>query len=126
MTNSISEAIADIKNGKMVIVVDSEDRENEGDVVMAAEKITPDAVNFMITHCKGLICVPLTHARLEKLNLVQMVRKNEEYHNTKFTISVDSMPTTTGISAYDRYETIRDLINEEKKTEHFRRPGHIF
>src|SRR3989338_8433042 len=101
MFNRIEEAIADIQNGKMVIVVDDHDRENEGDLVVAAEKITPETVNFMITHARGLVCVPMTGERLDELELRQMVEVNRETMRTAFTVSVDAQPrhgVTTGIS----------------------------
>jgi len=126
MADQIADAINDFRNGGMIIIVDSEDRENEGDVVMAAEKITPDAVNFMITECKGLICVPLASERLSNIKLQQMVDNNLDYHQTKFTVSTDSIRTTTGISAFDRAATIADLADFSLPAEHFRRPGHIF
>lgn len=124
--DTIESALSDLKKGKFVIVVDDENRENEGDVVIAAQKITPNAVNFMLTHCRGLICVSLPTNRLAELKLDQMVASNNERHQTKFTISVDSIRNTTGISAYDRSDTILDLVNPKKMDLDFRRPGHIF
>ncbi|MBL8993712.1 MAG: 3,4-dihydroxy-2-butanone-4-phosphate synthase, partial [Spirochaetia bacterium] len=124
--NTIQEAIEDIRNGKMVVVVDNEDRENEGDVIMAAEKVGAEHVNFMVTHCRGLICVPLMAERIEQLRLEQMVRENQEFHRTRFTVSVDSVRTTTGISTFDRMATIQDLANPHCDYQIFRRPGHVF
>lgn len=125
--NSIPEAIDDIRWGKMIIVVDDEDRENEGDLVMAAEKITPEAVNFMTTHGRGLVCVPLTTKRLAELDLNPMVNNNTARLGTRFTVSVDAFDgTTTGISAHDRAITIRKLVNPATKPSDLGRPGHIF
>ena len=124
--NTIEEAIAEIKAGRMVVVVDDEDRENEGDLVMAAEKVTPEAVNFMIRHGCGLVCVPLTAERLEQLDLPQMVSHNTDSHQTAFTVSVDAAAVTTGISAYERAETIRALVDPATGPSDLRRPGHIF
>ncbi|MGM0437416.1 MAG: 3,4-dihydroxy-2-butanone-4-phosphate synthase, partial [Bacillota bacterium] len=100
--DNIEEAIKDIKKGKMVIVVDDEDRENEGDLLMAAEKATSEDVNFMIKEARGLVCAPLTKDRIEELDLPQMVKDNTDSHNTAFTVSVDHKDTTTGISAEER------------------------
>ena len=125
--SKIEEAIDDIKNGKMVIVIDDEDRENEGDLTMAAEMVTPEAINFMATYGRGLICVPMLGERLDKLNLPLMVSNNTASLSTAFTVSVDSLiGTTTGISASDRSNTIRALVNDETKPEDLGRPGHIF
>ncbi|MGE5371881.1 MAG: bifunctional 3,4-dihydroxy-2-butanone-4-phosphate synthase/GTP cyclohydrolase II [Solirubrobacterales bacterium] len=126
MFNTIEEAIADIRNGKMVIVVDDEDRENEGDLIVAAEMATTKVVNFMATHARGLICMPMTGDRLDALGIGQMVRENTDNHETAFTVSVDYTTTRTGISAHERADTIRALINPEVKAPDFRRPGHIF
>ncbi len=127
MLNKIEEAIEDIKNGKMIVVVDDEDRENEGDLLMAAEAITPDAVNFMAKYGRGLICVPLDEERAKKLELKLMVDNNTDRYGTAFTVSIDSKEgTTTGISAFDRAKTIKDLTKEDGRGENFRRPGHIF
>jgi len=126
MFNSIEEAINDIKNGKMVIVVDDEDRENEGDLIIAAEKATPEMVNFMATHARGLICVPMEGSRLDELDIKPMVMNNTDNHETAFTVSVDYKTTTTGISAHERAETIKALISMDSKGSDFRRPGHIF
>ncbi|MDD4050755.1 MAG: bifunctional 3,4-dihydroxy-2-butanone-4-phosphate synthase/GTP cyclohydrolase II [candidate division Zixibacteria bacterium] len=124
---SIEEAVAEIRDGKMIIVVDDEDRENEGDLVMAAEKATPEAVNFFTKHGRGLICVPLMPERLEKLELEAMVQRNTALHGTRFTVSVDAIEgTTTGISAFDRAVTIKRLIDSNARPADFGRPGHIF
>jgi len=126
--NSIEEAIEDIKAGKVIIVVDDEDRENEGDFVVAAEKITPDIVNFMATHGRGLICAPLPEKRCEELDLELMVGNNTALHATPFTVSVDlnGHGCTTGISASDRAKTIKALVDPNTKPEELGRPGHIF
>ncbi len=127
--NTIKEAIEDIQNGKLVIVVDDKERENEGDLVIAAEKITPEFVNFMITYGKGLVCVPMTGERLDDLGLRQMVDANNESMRTAFTISVDAshkFGVTTGISPADRARTIEVLINPKSKKEDLATPGHVF
>lgn len=126
--NTIDEAIEEIKKGNFVIVVDDEDRENEGDLIIAAECITPDKVNFMETHARGLICTPITKERAEELDLPMMVANNTSIHATPFTVSIDLLThgCTTGISAYDRAQTILALTREETKPEDFGRPGHIF
>jgi 3,4-dihydroxy 2-butanone 4-phosphate synthase/GTP cyclohydrolase II len=125
--DSVEEAIRDIRDGKMVIVVDDEDRENEGDFILAADKVTPEAVNFMATYGRGLICVPMTGDRLDRLGLGPMVRDNTARLGTPFTISVDAKQgTTTGSSAHDRAETIRVLIDPDAKPDDLARPGHIF
>lgn len=127
--STVEEAIQDIKNGKMVIVADNEDRENEGDLVCAAEKITPEIINFMVKEGRGLICATLTPERTKELNLEQMVHSNTESHNTAFTVSVDASAkfgVTTGISAYDRAATIKVLVDKNSKPSDLRRPGHIF
>jgi 3,4-dihydroxy 2-butanone 4-phosphate synthase/GTP cyclohydrolase II len=126
--NTIEEAIADIKAGKVVIVVDDEDRENEGDFVTAAENATPEVINFMATYGRGLICAPLTEARCDELNLDLMVGKNTAPHETNFTVSVDLIGhgCTSGISASDRSKTMLALINPDTDPEELGRPGHIF
>lgn len=124
--NTIEEAIEDIKEGKMIVVVDDEDRENEGDLIIAAEKITPEAINFMAKYAGGLICTPIVNERLDELNIELMVKENTESHNTAFTVSIDGVNTSTGISAYDRCETILSMLNSNSSPEDFRRPGHIF
>ncbi|MFN3872687.1 MAG: bifunctional 3,4-dihydroxy-2-butanone-4-phosphate synthase/GTP cyclohydrolase II [Ignavibacterium sp.] len=124
---SVEEAIEEIKNGKVIIVVDDEDRENEGDFICAAEYVTPDIVNFMVTHGKGMLCVALSKKRLDELNLPLMVDSNSALHGTQFTVTVDAIEgTTTGISAADRALTIKKLVDENSKPEDFARPGHIF
>lgn len=126
--NTIEEAIEEIKNGKVIIVVDDEDRENEGDFICAAECVTPEIVNFMATHGRGLICAPLIQDRCEELKLELMVGKNTATFETPFTVSVDLIGhgCTTGISAHDRFKTIRALVNPETRPEDLGRPGHIF
>ncbi len=124
----IEDAIADIRDGKIIIVVDDEDRENEGDFICAAEKITPEMVNFMVREGRGLMCAPLTVERCEELGLKMMVGDNTSTHETPFTVSVDLLGhgCTTGISASDRAKTIQSLVNPETKPEELGRPGHIF
>lgn len=125
--NSIEEAIEDIKQGKIIIVCDDEDRENEGDMIMAAEKATPEAVNFISKYARGLMCTPLSTDWLEKLKIDQMVSHNTARMGTRFTVSVDYLQgTTTGISAYDRSATIKALADNNTPPEDFGRPGHIF
>jgi 3,4-dihydroxy 2-butanone 4-phosphate synthase/GTP cyclohydrolase II len=126
--NTIPEAIEEIKNGKVIIVVDDEDRENEGDFVCAAECVTPEIVNFMATHGRGLICAPLIEDRCEELSLELMVGRNTAAFETPFTVSVDLIGhgCTTGISAHDRFKTIRALVDPETKPEELGKPGHIF
>ena len=128
MLNRIEEAIADIKKGKLVIVVDDEDRENEGDFITAAQNATPEIVNFMSTHGRGLICVPLTEERCDALKLHPMVTDNTSLHETAFTVSIDLLGNgcTTGISAHDRSKTILSLADKNTKPEDLGRPGHIF
>ena len=127
--DSIESAIEDIANGKMVIVLDDEDRENEGDVVMAAHFATPEAINFMIKHAKGLVCLPATDPILNKFELKQMVPTNKEKLKTAFTVSIDGAQhhgVTTGISASDRAKTIQLLISPTSTTDDIVTPGHIF
>ncbi len=126
--NSIKEAIEDFRQGKIIIVVDDEDRENEGDFITAAELITPEKVNFMATHGRGLICASIPEQRCAELNLQLMVGKNTSLHETPFTVSVDLIGhgCTTGISAYDRAMTIKALVDDDTKPEDLARPGHIF
>jgi 3,4-dihydroxy 2-butanone 4-phosphate synthase/GTP cyclohydrolase II len=125
--DSIEEAIADVRAGKMVVVLDDEDRENEGDLVMSAQMVTPEAINFMRKHAGGLICVPLVGARLDELHIPQMVRDNTAVHETAFTVSVEARGmTTTGISAHDRAATVKRLLDPEAKPSDFLRPGHTF
>lgn len=126
--NTIDEAISDIRDGKLLIVVDDEDRENEGDFICAAELITPEIVNFMATHGRGLICVPLPEERCEELDLQMMVGKNTSFHETQFTVSVDLISdyTSTGISTHDRAATIKALVDPATTPGQLGRPGHIF
>ncbi|MCP4176969.1 MAG: bifunctional 3,4-dihydroxy-2-butanone-4-phosphate synthase/GTP cyclohydrolase II [bacterium] len=125
--NSIPSVIEDLKNGKMVIITDDENRENEGDLVALASKTTPEVINFMATHGRGLICVPITSDRAEALDLKKMVPQGEkDKYKTAFTVSVDAKNTTTGISAFDRARTVEKLINPSAKGEDFVLPGHIF
>jgi 3,4-dihydroxy 2-butanone 4-phosphate synthase/GTP cyclohydrolase II len=126
--NTIEEAIEEIKNGKIIIVVDDEDRENEGDFICAAEAITPEIVNFMAKHGRGLICCSITEERCEELGLEMMVGKNTATYETNFTVSVDLIGhgCTTGISAHDRFKTIRALVDPATKPEELGKPGHIF
>lgn len=126
MFDTIESAIEDIKNGKMVIVVDDEDRENEGDLVMSAEKVTSDHVNFMIKYGRGLVCVPMMGERLKKLNIGKMVFDNTDKKETAFTVSVDHKNCKTGISAYERALTIKMLIDDESMPDDFTKPGHVF
>jgi len=128
MLHTIEEALEDIKQGKLVIVVDDEDRENEGDFVAAAACVTPEMINFMSKHGRGLICAPITKDRAQELKLNLMVEHNTVLHQTPFTVSVDLLGhgCTTGISAYDRAKTVQALINPETKPEDLGRPGHIF
>jgi 3,4-dihydroxy 2-butanone 4-phosphate synthase / GTP cyclohydrolase II len=125
---AIEEAIADIRDGKFIIIVDDEDRENEGDLAIAAERITPDAVNYMATHARGLVCVSTEGWRLDELGLNPMVNENTSSFGTAFTVSIDAVGhgVTTGISAFDRATTIRMLCDEHAKPGHFARPGHTF
>ena len=123
---TVEEAIDEIRNGNMIIVVDDEDRENEGDIIVAAEKCTAEHVNFMATHAKGLICTPVEGYILDRLKIGQMVTNNTDNHETAFTVSVDAVSTTTGISAYERWETVKKIIDPEARPEDFRRPGHVF
>ena len=126
--NTIEEAIADIKAGKVVIVVDDEDRENEGDFVAAAEMVSPQMINFMAKEGRGLICTPMIESRCNELGLNPMVTNNTDPHHTNFTVSIDLIGegVTTGISAADRAKTIKAMINPAKKAEDFARPGHVF
>ena len=126
MFNTIDEALADLKLGKIVIVVDDENRENEGDFIVLAEKATPQAINFMATHGRGLICTAITEDRAQKLNLQPMVDVNTDPHGTAFTVSVDHKTNATGISAFERSITVTSLIAEDSVPEDFKRPGHTF
>lgn len=124
--HTIEEALEDLKAGRVIIVVDDEDRENEGDFVALAEKTTPEVINFMIMHGRGLVCTPITEERAQQLDLPPMVTNNTDRHGTAFTISVDAFSTTTGISAFERADTIQQLIDPRRQAGDFRRPGHIF
>ncbi|MBS1646303.1 MAG: bifunctional 3,4-dihydroxy-2-butanone-4-phosphate synthase/GTP cyclohydrolase II [Bacteroidetes bacterium] len=126
--DSVESAITDIKNGKLVIVVDDEDRENEGDFITAARNVTPEIINFMATHGRGLICAPVSEEITRKLKLEMMVSSNSSLHETPFTVSIDLLGNgcTTGISASDRAKTVQALINPNTKPEDFGKPGHIF
>jgi 3,4-dihydroxy 2-butanone 4-phosphate synthase/GTP cyclohydrolase II len=125
--NSVDEILADLSAGRMVLIMDDEDRENEGDLIMAAERATPEAVAFMIRHTSGIICVPMEEPSLARLDLPQMVAVNSESHRTAFTVSVDLRAgTTTGVSSVDRSATIRALANPDSTSADFARPGHIF
>ncbi len=125
--DSVEDAIIDIRNGKIVIIADDEDRENEGDLVCAAQCVTPEIINFMTTKGRGLICTTVDHATAQRLNLHKMVEENTESHGCAFTVSVDAKyGTTTGISAADRAKTIQTIVDENSKPDDLRRPGHIF
>ena len=124
---SVDQAVSEIAKGRMVIVVDDEDRENEGDLIMAAEKATPEAINFIVRHSSGIVCVPLTAQRLEELQLPMMVRDNTARLSTAFTVSVDALEgTTTGVSANDRWVTVQRLVSPDTRPEELGRPGHVF
>jgi 3,4-dihydroxy 2-butanone 4-phosphate synthase/GTP cyclohydrolase II len=124
---TIDEAIDEIRAGRMVIVVDDADRENEGDFIMAAEKVTPEAINFMVTHGRGIVCLPVTEQRLDELRIPLMVTKNNESHGTAFAVSIDVRGrTTTGTSAFDRFETVRAMTEPGTKPEDIHMPGHVF
>lgn len=125
--SKVKDAINDFKKGKFVIIVDDKHRENEADLVLAAEKVTPQKINFMIKNARGLVCVPMLGKRLDELKLPLMTKKNTELHKSAFTISVDAKKgTTTGISAFDRARTIKALIDKNTKPDDLARPGHIF
>ena len=128
MLDTIESALEDIRKGKLLIVVDDEDRENEGDFVTAAANVTPEVINFMSTHGRGLICASITEERCAELNLQPMVSDNTSLHETAFTVSVDLIGhgCTTGISAHDRAKTIQALVNKDTMPEDLGRPGHIF
>ncbi|RSD24963.1 bifunctional 3,4-dihydroxy-2-butanone-4-phosphate synthase/GTP cyclohydrolase II [Mesobacillus subterraneus] len=126
MFDPIEEAIYELMQGKPVIVCDDEDRENEGDFVALAEKATPDVINFMATHGRGLICVPIETELAQKLDLMPMVSRNTDPHGTAFTISIDHKYSTTGISAFERSATVLSMLDPESKAADFKRPGHIF
>ena len=124
---TIPELIAEVAAGRMVVLVDDESRENEGDIIVASDSITDEHVTFMMNHARGLICVAMPGERLDELDIPMMVPRNTEYHKTAFTVSVDYIPgTTTGISASDRAKTVRALVSSDAKPDDFARPGHIF
>ena len=123
---TVEEAIEEIRNGNMIVVVDDEDRENEGDLIVAADKCTSEHINFMATHAKGLICTPVEGFILDRLKIGQMVVNNTDNHETACTVSVDATSTTTGISAFERCQTVKEMIDPNSKPEDFRRPGHVF
>ena len=123
---TVEQAIEDIKHGKMIVVVDDEDRENEGDLIVAAETVTPEDINFMATYAKGLICTPIDGKRLDELDILPMVANNTDNHETAFTVSIDAFDTETGISAFERCQTIKKLLDPKSKPSSFRRPGHVF
>ena len=124
--NTIKEALEDLRRGKIILVTDDEDRENEGDFICAAQFATTENINFMATHGKGLICMPMSEEYVEKLKLPQMVENNTDNHETAFTVSIDHITTTTGISAVERSITALACVKEDAKPEDFRRPGHMF
>ncbi len=123
---TVEQAIEDIRRGKMIVVIDDEDRENEGDLIIAAETCTPADINFMATYAKGLICTPIDGKRLDELGIEQMVANNTDNHETAFAVSIDAYDTDTGISAYERCHTIKMLLNPNAKASSFRKPGHVF
>lgn len=124
--NTIEEALEDLRRGKTILVTDDEDRENEGDFICAAQFATTENINFMATHGKGLICMPMSEEYVEKLKLPQMVENNTDNHETAFTVSIDHLTTTTGISAVERSITALACVKKDAKPEDFRRPGHMF
>ncbi len=124
--NTIDEAILDVKEGRPIIVVDDESRENEGDLIVAAEKASPDVINFMIKECRGLVCMPATAERLDELEISQMVKRNTDSKETAFTVSIDAKEVETGISAFERAETIAKFLDPSTRPKDFTRPGHIF
>ena len=124
--HTIEEALEDLRRGKIILVTDDEDRENEGDFICAAQFATTENINFMATHGKGLICMPMSEEYVEKLKLPQMVENNTDNHETAFTVSIDHITTTTGISAVERSITALACVKKDAKPEDFRRPGHMF
>lgn len=124
--NTVEDAIKDIKKGKIIIVVDNPNRENEGDLLMAAEKVTGEAINFMAKYGRGLICMPVEEKILKDLKIGPMVEKNTDNHETAFTVAIDHLDTTTGISAFERALTIQKVLDKSSKPDDFRRPGHVF
>lgn len=126
MVSTIEEAVQDLKEGKIIIVCDDENRENEGDFIALAEKVTPETINFMITHGKGLLCTPVSRDIAESLRFNPMVERNTDSHGTAFTVSVDHRLTATGISAFERAQTIQAIVSDDAQAEDFNRPGHVF
>ncbi|TVX83841.1 3,4-dihydroxy-2-butanone-4-phosphate synthase [Peribacillus simplex] len=126
MFHTVEDALKDLKRGKVIIVCDDENRENEGDFIALAEHSTPEVINFMAIHGRGLICTPISEQLAEKLNLHPMVSDNTDVHRTAFTVSIDHKTIKTGISAFDRSDTIQALLQEDVKVSDFRRPGHVF
>lgn len=126
MLNTVEEALEDLKQGKIIVVVDDEDRENEGDLLALAKYVTPETINFMATYGKGLICTPISQQLAQKLALHPMVENNTDNHQTAFTVSIDHEETTTGISAYERALTICKMLDPQVEAANFRRPGHVF
>jgi 3,4-dihydroxy 2-butanone 4-phosphate synthase / GTP cyclohydrolase II len=126
MFDPIEEALEELIQGRIVIVCDDEDRENEGDFIALAEKATPEVVNFMVTFGRGLVCIPIEENLAEKLELNYMVERNTDSHGTAFTVSIDHLSTTTGISAFERSATVLHMLKPEAKPSDFKRPGHIF
>lgn len=126
MFNTIDEAIKDLQQGKIIIVCDDENRENEGDFIALAEKTTPEVINFMVTYGRGLVCIPIEEQLAEKLDLYYMVEQNTDSHGTAFTVSIDHISTTTGISAFERSTTVLQMLDPEAKSSDFKRPGHMF
>ena len=126
MFDSIEKALSELKAGKVIIVVDDESRENEGDFIALAEKATPEVINFMVKEGRGLVCVPISEEKAKKLELAQMEKNNTDSHGTAFTVSIDHISTHTGISAFERSATILQLMDEKAKSEDFKKPGHIF
>ncbi len=124
--DTIEEALADLRNGKIILVTDDPERENEGDFICAAEYATTENINFMATYGKGLICMPMSEDYVQKLKIPQMVQQNTDNHETAFTVSIDHVATTTGISAAERSITALGCVAEDAKPEDFRRPGHMF
>lgn len=124
--NTVQEAISELQQGHLILVVDDPDRENEGDLICAAEHATQANVNFMATHAKGLICMPMSREIAQRLNFQQMVSENTDSHETAFTVSVDHISTTTGISAAERSVTAMRCVEDGARPEDFRRPGHMF
>jgi 3,4-dihydroxy 2-butanone 4-phosphate synthase / GTP cyclohydrolase II len=124
--DAIEDAIKDLQQGKVIIVCDDEDRENEGDFIALAEKTTPEVINFMVTFGRGLVCIPIEVELAEKLELNFMVERNTDSHGTAFTVSIDHISTTTGISAFERSATVLHMLDSDAKPSDFKRPGHIF